>query len=148
MRYLIIISLLLNACGMADKLPSETDDAKTATEEQTDDQGETGEHVDVAVSVDVQVTVIQGSAGRILYRATPRYYYEAERLTPDGYRIPTRGELLELYARGDLGEIVADGQLWTSTETDTGGQRVLDIGSGQVIVGHRVHEFQTIYIAE
>ena len=146
---LFAVTTILMACGDINV----DDMGQTKGEEETiDEEPKADVEVDVTVKTEVIIrTEGGGDLPGLIYSPVERTSREAEEEVPDGYRIPTRSELITLYDSGELDEAVGPStHLWTNTETRWGDQTrwVLDAETGSIFLGHEYFKAETIYLLD
>jgi hypothetical protein len=104
---------------------------KAAPAREATDKPATESSTDPAVSVEVTVNVSVNGASKSPAKTTPATgptwkvvtlslmnWYAASENAPDGYRLPTRGEMTEAFDAGTFKDFDANLMFWTSTEPD------------------------------
>jgi len=100
----------------------EVEEELPPTEEETverepaeEKQARQGDNIEVNVDVNVEINQYDGYAAKWLYQGAPATWEEANDQAPEGYRLPTRAELVDGYDNGEFEDVVGL-VVWSTTE--------------------------------
>lgn len=164
-----LLAVALTGCGdVAVEQPKDEaygeqldDDQGGLKKEPADEAGEprrdnTSSHdtaaTQVNVSVEVEVIVDRHGGdlallGDAAYAPIERSWDEALDAAPEGMRLATRAEVIELLDAGVLAELGADDTIvWTGSERDDGAVYIVDTRTGQVVPAGKVLELEAVYV--
>jgi len=124
MKTLIVLLLVCIGCGY--QMPEEQEQSnleseeeietpKTVDREPVEKEKKKDNSIEVNVNVDVTVNQYNGYAEKWLFKAKPATWEEADLEAPEGYRLPTRVELMEGFDNGEF-EGVVGFVVWSVTE--------------------------------
>lgn len=93
---------------------SEKPEKKAEKKKPTVPKTKDGNNVEVNVNVDVNVTQVNGYEGKWLAMGAPATLQDAALQAPDGYRLPTRTELIQAFDAGEFEGM--SNVVWSSSE--------------------------------